>query len=108
MCGISGYLDLKNGVSIQTLRQMNDVIRHRGPDDEGYALIGTEQTLLFGGQDTAPILGLPVLSDTTDSGAFLGCRNRRSSEGIIVEDLPLDERLFSRIRHAYDELRALR
>ena len=42
------------------------------------------------------------------SGAFLGCRNRRSSEGIIVEDLPLDERLFSRIRHAYDELRALR
>lgn len=42
------------------------------------------------------------------SGAFLGCRNRRSSEGIIVEDLPLDERLFSRIKHAYDELKALR
>ena len=79
MCGISGYLDLKNGVSIQTLRQMNDVIRHRGPDDEGYALIGTEQTLLFGGQDTAPILGLPVLSDTTDSGAFLGLGHRRLS-----------------------------
>ncbi len=37
-------------------------------------------------------------------GAFLGCRNRRTCEGIAVENLPLDEKLFERIRHAYDEL----
>ena len=40
MCGISGYLDLDRGVDIGILRRMTDVIRHRGPDDEGYALIG--------------------------------------------------------------------
>ena len=40
MCGISGYLDLDRGVDTDTLRRMTDVIRHRGPDDEGYALIG--------------------------------------------------------------------
>ena len=38
MCGISGYLDTSAGVNTAVLQKMNDVIRHRGPDDEGYAL----------------------------------------------------------------------
>lgn len=37
-------------------------------------------------------------------GAFMGCRNKRSYEGMEIENLPLDERLFTRIRKAYDEL----
>lgn len=52
MCGISGYLDLDRGVDIGILRRMTDVIRHRGPDDEGYALIGPGGTSFFGGNDT--------------------------------------------------------
>ena len=40
-----------------------------------------------------------------DDGAFLGCRTRRSTEGIEVEDLPLDDRLFDRIKRAYDGLK---
>lgn len=37
MCGIAGYFNL-NGepVSINTLRKMNDAIKHRGPDGEGF------------------------------------------------------------------------
>ena len=41
------------------------------------------------------------------SGAFLGCRNRRSREGIVIEDRPLDERLFERIKRAYDNLKEM-
>ena len=81
MCGISGYLDLKNGVSVETLRQMNDVIRHRGPDDEGYALIGACGAFLCGGADTDPSLNLPPLSNAflVEGGAFLGLGHRRLS-----------------------------
>lgn len=37
-------------------------------------------------------------------GAFLGMRNRRTKEGLLVEDLPLDDRLFARIERAYRNL----
>lgn len=36
--------------------------------------------------------------------AFLGMRNRRTAEGLEVEDLPLDEALFGRIAKAYEHL----
>lgn len=41
------------------------------------------------------------------SGAFLGCRNRRTEEGIQIENLPIDEKLFQRIEKAYDNLKEL-
>lgn len=41
------------------------------------------------------------------TGAFLGCRNRRCREGIELEDLPLDDRLFRRIERAYENLKKL-
>ena len=41
-------------------------------------------------------------------GAFLGCRNRRREDGsIIIENNGLDDRLFERIKKAYDNLREL-
>lgn len=44
-------------------------------------------------------------------GAFLGCRNRRIVKDgvniIEVENLPLPEELFGRIRHAYDNLKEM-
>ncbi|MEG0829735.1 MAG: lactate dehydrogenase [Anaerovoracaceae bacterium] len=39
-----------------------------------------------------------------DIGAFLGVKNRRTPHGIEVEDLPLPEKLFNRIKGAYDNL----
>lgn len=40
-------------------------------------------------------------------GAFLGMRNRRIAEGLLVEDLPLDEKLFARIERAYRNLESV-
>jgi asparagine synthase (glutamine-hydrolysing) len=42
MCGIAGILNFNNkGVKQETLKRMCDVIRHRGPDDEGYFVTGS-------------------------------------------------------------------
>ena len=39
MCGICGIVDLREpGVSVNKLQAMNDLVIHRGPDDEGVAL----------------------------------------------------------------------
>ena len=43
------------------------------------------------------------LGDDKD-GAFLGCRNRLTGEGVEVENLPLDDKLFDRIDNAYRHL----
>ena len=40
-------------------------------------------------------------------GAFLGCRNRRQGRDILLEDRPMPEALFARIRQAYENLEAL-
>ena len=46
-----------------------------------------------------------VFLGNRDGGAFLGCRNRRMADGsIIIEDRELDDRLFERIKKAYDSL----
>ena len=79
MCGISGYLDLEHGVDAPLLRQMTDVIRHRGPDDEGYALVDENGVHSYGGPDTMPDLQLPRLEPGTGAGAFLGFGHRRLS-----------------------------
>ena len=41
-------------------------------------------------------------------GAFLGMRNRRCEEGLLIEDPSLDDRLFERIERAYRNLEELR
>lgn len=78
MCGISGYLNLSDGVDTHVLQAMTDVIRHRGPDDEGYVLIG-KQMELYSGKDTLQELALPSLSEQAGSRAFLGMGHRRLS-----------------------------
>src|SRR5215471_2045236 len=35
MCGIAGFLLQKGKASVDDVRVMTDLIRHRGPDDEG-------------------------------------------------------------------------
>ena len=79
MCGISGYLDLEQGVNPQVLQQMNDIIVYRGPDDEGYALIGAEHCTFCKGQGTIPEVALPPLNQTDCSPYFLGFGHRRLS-----------------------------
>ncbi|HSW67428.1 MAG TPA: hypothetical protein VLH16_02510, partial [Bacteroidales bacterium] len=53
MCGISGLINQK-GFSSKELVEMTHIVRHRGPDDEGYALWKNidDEPAIFGGEDT--------------------------------------------------------
>lgn len=55
MCGITGIFSL-DGAAIDTglMERMTEVIKHRGPDDEGYLLVNTKERTyeLAGGKDT--------------------------------------------------------
>ena len=54
MCGISGIVQLQ-GPSNQlprVLKNMNDKLQHRGPDDEGFTLFYDEKATCFAGKDT--------------------------------------------------------
>ncbi len=54
MCGISAIISWKNKSVLKFIKPMTDVIRHRGPDDEGFSLFSLRKpdVLLFGGQDS--------------------------------------------------------
>lgn len=53
MCGLSGIIN-KNGFDAQSIKAMLDLIKHRGPDDEGYLLLDGDHSLptCFGGPST--------------------------------------------------------
>jgi len=55
MCGIAGSFNA-NGVDKTEIIQMCNLIKHRGPDDEGYVYFDTKNSIKFvsGGEDTAP------------------------------------------------------
>lgn len=55
MCGIAGLIDLSgSAIDPGILKSMTDVIRHRGPDDEGYVLIdqATSRFQTYAGSDS--------------------------------------------------------
>jgi asparagine synthase (glutamine-hydrolysing) len=53
MCGISGLMG-PTRIDLVSLQRMTDLIRHRGPDDEGYAVFGPEGIACLSGADTDP------------------------------------------------------
>jgi len=53
MCGIAAIIDPKGGVRLMDLRAMSDVIRHRGPDSEGYAVVTDGGVRTLAGPDTS-------------------------------------------------------
>ena len=80
MCGISGYLDFDNYVNINTLRHMTDIIRHRGPDDEGYIFFDDEKGVSACGDESTKACNISLhINDITDHRFFLGFGHRRLS-----------------------------
>jgi len=59
MCGICGIFDPQS--RLRPISEMNDSLRHRGPDDEGYLFARTQSDVYrqAGGPDTHPALSLP-------------------------------------------------
>ncbi|HUK62621.1 MAG TPA: asparagine synthetase B, partial [Dongiaceae bacterium] len=54
MCGIAGAYDPVGRVQLARLQRMSELMRHRGPEDEGIVLIDTRggRTMILGGPDT--------------------------------------------------------
>ncbi len=55
MCGIAGIYNLDNSpIDVHKLYEMTNIVRHRGPDDEGYLLIGTQSGAIsqYHGEET--------------------------------------------------------
>ena len=53
MCGITGFLSV-SPIPAASIARMNDLVRHRGPDDEGFLLFRSPESpaLVCGGPDT--------------------------------------------------------
>lgn len=87
MCGIAGIISLKNNQSglVEKIRLMNDAIRHRGPDGEGYLLINNDSETAAYGKDTpqaiiqSSILHKPVRSINNEAGVKGVLAHRRLS-----------------------------
>jgi asparagine synthase (glutamine-hydrolysing) len=58
MCGITDFFNRSSELQLDLLKQMTDVISHRGPDDSGYALSQFEGTQIGLGQRRLSILDL--------------------------------------------------
>lgn len=56
MCGISGIINSgQNRFAVRDIAAMTDIVRHRGPDDEGFVLFNEEgKHFILGGDATPP------------------------------------------------------
>lgn len=61
MCGIAGFCDFTKRSSLERLRQMTDMLSHRGPDDGGYQFVETESAQVGLGHRRLSIIDLSAL-----------------------------------------------
>ncbi len=81
MCGIAGIINLQ-GVNPSHLHNMSRVLKHRGPDDEGFVLLSqSSPDQFFKGQDTINELAeLPSISEQNTNPSYsVGLMHRRLS-----------------------------
>jgi|GEM_PF-3177803 len=67
MCGIAGIIDISNGFATSELRGMSDVLRHRGPDDEGFYLAGESDAAHYRGDDSDAALNELLRTDASST-----------------------------------------
>lgn len=114
MCGIGGYYSEK-GISPDVLMALSGMIRHRGPDDEGYLCIDKQgRSHPFLGKDSSTLInGLPDIREAEEDRFSWGMIHRRLSilDLSTLGHQPMgDERgnyiLFNGEIYNYKELRA--
>lgn len=52
MCGIAGIIDINGKIEPKTIGKMTNIVKHRGPDDEGYFLVSDQGETFHCGQDS--------------------------------------------------------
>jgi asparagine synthase (glutamine-hydrolysing) len=80
MCGILGCWHLDNKpAELATIQRATNLLRHRGPDDEGYLLINTANNCVsqYGGRDTMAELNLPRIENAFGQSFNLALGFRR-------------------------------
>ncbi len=79
MCGIAGIYN-PSGIDTRILSEISKTIRHRGPDDEGFMIVDTNNTAHFlKGRDTIPEVGNLPPVETFSGAARLALVHRRLS-----------------------------
>lgn len=80
MCGIAGVVG-RSPEALGSLPAMTAVLRHRGPDDEGYLFADSRSgtAWAYAGAETISGLGLPRLPDAPPPGADVALGHRRLS-----------------------------
>ncbi len=80
MCGITGFIS-KEGNSTKDLYNLNSLIKHRGPDDEGYLIKRDNEVISLIGPDTPNNFNLPYnsISDNFNTNIYIGLAHRRLS-----------------------------
>ena len=83
MCGIAGYIDLRRKTATHILQDMTDLVKHRGPDDEGYTLFeGSNIQMCFGKETISQIKNRQDFSSIEkqkEKFYFMGLGHRRLS-----------------------------
>lgn len=79
MCGFFGIITKDKVLDIQVLEKATTLIRHRGPDDEGYLLYNTQnqKSISCKGQDTTSSLDLPHITQYINQDYQVGLGFRR-------------------------------
>ena len=72
MCGICGYYSFKKEISSKNILEMNNAIRHRGPDDEGFWISDGFYGKSFSGNDSTQKIKevYPVLNEASSKIAL--------------------------------------
>lgn len=78
MCGICGWFNKKGNIDAEVVRAMNNIAKHRGPDDEGYVLVSDGNIVSYIGEDSMNLPYANIL-DYTGNSAFLAFGHRRLS-----------------------------
>lgn len=76
MCGISGFFSPKYLRKAELCVKMNDAIKHRGPDDEGFCLVNDGIMNFYAGKDSMDAIKskLPQILYDDDCNLALGFR----------------------------------
>lgn len=82
MCGIAGALNVVEGINVKKLEDMTSIIKHRGPDDEGFYLYGLNNESYAYGKDSSTEIknsGLKPVNELYENNFSLGFGHRRLS-----------------------------
>lgn len=78
MCGICGWFNSNRKIEPDVLVNMNQIVKHRGPDDEGYVFCSAGECMPFIGEDSVD-LPYKNIKEMDMEDSFLALGHRRLS-----------------------------